>query len=202
VSAHSGTIDFVTSRAAALPPDERRAAIVSAALPLLLDRGASVSTREIAEAAGIAEGTIFGVFPCKDAVIQAAFLAAIDPLPTNRSLAEIDRTASFEEQLVAAVSIIEARYSKIWRLISSVGDAGAPRTPPTDFPALVEILERQRDRLRTDPSTAARQLRALTLAVSNPVFFPGTPMKPEEIVTMFLDGVIRPHHLAGGEQGT
>ena len=193
---------LVTSRAAALPPDERRAAIVAAALPLLLDRGASVSTREIAEAAGIAEGTIFGVFPGKDAVIQAAFLAAIDPAPTNRALAEIDRTVSFEDQLVAAVSIIEARYSRIWRLISSIGDAGAPRTPPTDFPALVEILEQKRNRLRTDPSTAANQLRALTLAVSNPVFFPGTPMSPNEIVNMFLDGVLGPGDPFGDEPTT
>ena len=55
-----------------MPPEARRAAIIEATLPLLLERGAGISTRQIAEAAGIAEGTIFRVFPDKDAVVQAA----------------------------------------------------------------------------------------------------------------------------------
>ena len=53
-------------RAAALPADERRSMIVAAALPLLLEHGEMVKTRDIAAAAGIAEGTIFRVFATKD----------------------------------------------------------------------------------------------------------------------------------------
>ena len=40
--------------------------IVAATLPLLLEHGELVTTRQIAEAAGIAEGTIFRVFADKD----------------------------------------------------------------------------------------------------------------------------------------
>ncbi|HEV7760274.1 MAG TPA: helix-turn-helix domain-containing protein, partial [Acidimicrobiales bacterium] len=65
-------------RAAAMPPDERRAAIACAALPLLLERGLAVTTRQIAEAAGVAEGTIFGVFPDKASLILAALGTAFD----------------------------------------------------------------------------------------------------------------------------
>jgi len=179
----------VTTRAAALPPDQRRAAIVAAALPLLLDRGVNVSTRQIAEAAGIAEGTIFAVFPDKDAVVQAVVEAALDTEPTERDLAAIDRSLPFEEQLVEAVRIVQARTHNIWRLLSSVGTSDAPRRPPPDFAGLIEILERERDRLRTDPLTAARRLRALTLAWTNPMFYAGAAVSPREIVSLFLDGM-------------
>src|SRR5438477_2051959 len=112
----------MATRATALPPGERRAAIVAATLPLLLERGANVSTRQIAEAAHVAEGTIFAVFPDKDAVLQAVVQAALDPEPTERELSAIERSQPFEDQLVDAVHIMQCRTNKIWRLLSGVGD--------------------------------------------------------------------------------
>src|SRR6185437_10931544 len=49
----------MSTRAPAMRAEERRAAIIAATLPLLLERGTNISTRQIAETAGIAEGTIF-----------------------------------------------------------------------------------------------------------------------------------------------
>ena len=67
-----------------MPPEERRAALVEATLPLLLEHGATVSTRQIAEAAGVAEGTIFRVFESKDDLVHACLHDAL----TNDALAE------------------------------------------------------------------------------------------------------------------
>src|SRR3954447_12950008 len=94
-------------RASALPPEERRAAIVAAALPLILERGVNVTTRELAEAAQIAEGTIFRVFPDKEALIAAVVDAALDTSHTETAIAGIDPALPFEQQLEVAVELMQ-----------------------------------------------------------------------------------------------
>ncbi len=65
--------------------------IVDAALPLVLEHGERVTTRQIADAAGIAEGTIFRVFADKDEVIAAVVAKAVDPAPLEEALARSTR---------------------------------------------------------------------------------------------------------------
>ena len=121
--------------------------------------------------------------------MQGVLQAALDPEPTERELAAIDRSLPFEDQLVDAVRIMLRRMPNIWRLLSSIGEPGAPRTPPTDLIGLADIFRPEQEQLRTDPVTSARRLRALTLALSSPVFFAGKPPSPREIVTLLLDGI-------------
>ena len=90
-------------RAVALPPDERRSMIVRATLPLLLEHGEMVTTRQIADAAGIAEGTIFRAFPDKDALIAAVVDAAFDTELLDQALGRIPETLPFGDALLAAV---------------------------------------------------------------------------------------------------
>ena len=179
-------------RAPSLPADERRAAIVAAALPLLVDRGEMVTTHEIAAAAGIAEGTIFRVFRDKDEVITAVIETALDPAPLERELACIG-PGELEEELVAAVAILQQRVVGVWRLLSSVGTRFHPqaRRPTHDLPALVAMFDRHRARLCVDPAVAARLLRALTLSVTHPMLS-ADPMTPAEMLPLFLHGVIKP----------
>ena len=80
----------VPGRARPLPPDERRAALVAATLPLVAVHGVKVTTRQIADAAGVAEGTIFRVFADKDELVQAAIAAALDPEPLFEELSRVD----------------------------------------------------------------------------------------------------------------
>jgi AcrR family transcriptional regulator len=179
-------------RATGLPPEQRRAAIAAAALQLLLEHGTNITTRQIAEAANIAEGTTFRVFPDKDAVIRAAVDLALDPGPINRALAAIDRALPFEEKLVAAVEIIQRRMIDIGRLVSAVGGpavfAGRERPLP-DMAALAALFAPECGQLRYGPDRAARLLPALTLAFSHPALYGDEPMSPHEIVSVLLEGI-------------
>ncbi len=178
-------------RAAALPPEERRAAIVEAVLPLLAEHGERVTTRQIAAAAGIAEGTIFRVFADKDALLTAAVDAALDQEPLERALAEIDRSAPFEERLVVATEILQRRVADVWAVVSALGPTvhdEVARRPITDSAALTAIFESEHDRLRVEPAAAARMLRALTLSLTHPMLV-GAPVPAAEIVTTVLHGI-------------
>lgn len=179
-----------TKRASALPPDERRSMIVSATLPLLLEHGDRVTSRQIAEAAGIAEGTIFRVFADKDEIIAAVIEAALDPDPLEAALSGIPRGLRFEDALAAAVVIMQQRVIDMWRLVSSVGTRfhEMTRRPMADSDELVRLFETNRACITVEPIVAARLLRALTLSMTHPMLA-GEPRLPDELVQLFLHGV-------------
>src|SRR5436309_15585680 len=108
-------------RAVALPADERRRMIVDATIPLLLENGEMVTTRQIADAAGIAEGTIFRVFEDKDAVIEAVIERAMDTEPLEEAVSSIDPNQPRERCLQSAVVIIQQRVADVCRLVTGVG---------------------------------------------------------------------------------
>jgi AcrR family transcriptional regulator len=181
-----------------MPPEERRAAILEATVPLLVDHGTEITTRQIATAAGVAEGTIFRVFPDKDSLIQAAVTQAFDPAPAEAELLAIDPTLPLEARLEAAVDILQHWLASLWRIMTAVGVSNLPgsgraekkdRPRPTTLLALASLLEPDRANLRLEPAAAADVLRGLTFASVHPAFTLGDPLSPHQIVSVILDGI-------------
>jgi len=162
-------------------------------LPLLLAHGSAVTTRQIAEAAGIAEGTIFRVFPDKDSLIEAVFESALDTASVDAELAAIDSTLPLESRLTTAVEILRRRFADILQLRTAIGMMQDSRTTATmsDLSALAALFEPDRDEIRREPLEAAHLLRGMTIAGTHPALILDEPLSPGEIVSLFLDGVRR-----------
>ena len=184
------------ARAAALPPEERRASILAATVPLLIAHGTQITTRQIAEAAGVAEGTIFRVFVDKETLIEAAVEQAFDPAPVEAELRAIDPTLALEARCEAAVDIVQRRVASLWRILAALGGANLPGVPreknenrPSFLRAVATVFEPDRARLRMEPMEAADILRGLTIASSHPALTVGDPKTPREIASVILDGI-------------
>jgi AcrR family transcriptional regulator len=187
-------------RAAPLSPDARRASIIAATLPLLRRYGREVTTSQIALAAGVAEGTLFRVFPDKEALIAAAVASAFDPTADEAEMGRIDPGLPLRDKLITAVEALQRRVGEIWQLFSMLGlpAPAARRPPPAQVDesrlraALTKLLAPHRDELRCAPEEAARFLRAVAFAGTHPRLT-DIPMTPHEIVTLLLDGIRARH---------
>jgi AcrR family transcriptional regulator len=187
-----------------MAPAARRAAILDAARPLVMRYGSAVTTRQIAEAACIAEGTIFRVFPDKDSVVQAVVAEVFDPEPTLRELAAVDRGLPLRERLTAAVTVLQRRLSQVFGLLDALGWIRPPEPEEAERPhppagindafraAVADIVGPDERRLRVPATELAHVLRLLVFSGTHPMIADGSPLTPEQIVAILLDGLYLP----------
>ncbi|MEV4636824.1 TetR/AcrR family transcriptional regulator [Actinoplanes sp. NPDC049548] len=191
-------------RVPAMAPDDRRAALIAATVPLLHEVGIEVSTRRIAEAAGVAEGTIFGVFPDKQSLIVAALLQALDPQPTLDAIAAIDPRAGLRKRLAAAATLINDRFTESAHLMTGARklvlasnahpDAAARMARSRELlqAVVADLIAPDAALLRRSPGTVARLLLLFCGANSFGPFGDPDRFDGDELVSLLLDGLLVP----------
>jgi AcrR family transcriptional regulator len=190
--------------------EARRAMIVHAVLPLLMEHGAGVTTSQIARAAGIGEGTIFRAFKDKDELFDACTAEALRPDHVLDAIADIPMDQSLVDRLVEAAEALGAHLERMGALMGALHASGRHkhRDPEQRLKdrrgtwkggrsesmaamrgATVELFEPEKDRLRLPPE----QLAALFLAL----LFGGRRMAPDDdppttrqVVEVFLHGAV------------
>ncbi len=194
MNSHSG-------RARPLAPDERRAAILDAVIPLLIEKGSIATTAEMAAAAGIAEGTIFRVFPDKASLLHAAIAKTLDPAPVKEALGEIPADRSLAEQLTMAAEILATSYESVTALVAIVRSIPHEEKPhpkahriATEAMAevaksLTALMERHSDMLTVQPRQAAILLRGLVFTNAHDLLAADGRMTPEQLVSAIGNGI-------------
>ena len=186
----------VRERARPLPPDDRREAILEAIIPLLQERGRNVTSRELAEAAEVAEGTLFRAFGDKESIIQAALAKMLDPQPFRDALRTIRSDLSLEEKLAQIILHLQERFHGVFAIMAAFELTGRPPMPAAggeEWIAIVcELLENDSDCLAVPAETIAYYLRLVAFSSSLPPFNLTRSFDAAELATLITHGVASP----------
>jgi AcrR family transcriptional regulator len=185
-----------------MAPEERRAALIAATIPLLRENGPDVSTRQIAQAAGVAEGTIFGVFSDKNTLLATALTSALDPQPTLDAIATIDRRLDLRARLAAAADMINQRFTGNAQLIAAARKLALAHDADPEvrrhmaesrdalLAALTTMIEPDAGRLRRSPTAAAGLLLLFCATTTHGPFGDPDSFDAAELVSLLLDGLL------------
>ncbi|CAN7529069.1 TetR/AcrR family transcriptional regulator [Terrabacter sp. LjRoot27] len=199
-----------------MSPDDRRDALIEVFVRLAHREGRKPTTSEIAQEAGVAEGTIFRVFPTKEVLEKEAVQAAFCPAPVRRRISAIDPEGSLRDRLVDFTRIMQHRFTEVFGLMGALGlteppnrgphqacyDAGrhlrghadeeehvAAHQPLLD--TIHQMLVHDEDCLVVPGPDLIHRIRLLTFSGSHPGIADGKVLTPEEIVDTVLFGLVR-----------
>ena len=183
---------FSRERAKPLSPDDRRAAIVDAVIPLIRANGRDITTRQIAEAAGVAEGTIFRAFGDKDSIIQAAIDRFMDPEPLRNKLRGIDPDEPTEEKVRQVIQLLRDRLTGFIGFMAAVGIQGPPPgSKPGGDQQWIQIMHQlfRDDELGVDIDSLSFYIRLVSFGSSIPVFNDPHQFTTDELTRFVMKGI-------------
>lgn len=204
-------MDERRTRAKPIPAADRRAAIIAVTETLLIEHGTATTTRLIAEAAGVAEGTIFRHFRDKRELYRAVAENVFNPSRAGQSMAEVvEGKVDIEDKLRAVIDLLSASSRRGILVMMAVRSALAEepasedvRHPPGPPKFLIEankvlidnltrlVFEPHANELRLPPQKAALVLRSLTIGAWLPgLHRTNQPLSSEDVIDVLLGGIL------------
>jgi AcrR family transcriptional regulator len=196
-----------------MSPEQRRAMIVAAALPLVAEYGAKVTTSQVARVAGIGEATIFRVFKDKDELLDAVMAETLRHEHVVREISSIPLDQPLAGRLTDATEALNAHFARLGAIFGALHASGGQHMRQVaDQPrpdrraqhlsgareasmraistAIAELFEPEEDALRLPVEQAARLFLGLAFSRSRP----GSPaeLSTDVLVDTFLYGAVSP----------
>lgn len=190
--------------------EQRREMIVAAALPLVAEYGAAVTTSKIARAAGIGEATIFRAFADKEELLDACMAEVLRSDHVVREIGSIPLDQPLAARLAEAADAMSAHLSRMGAMAGALQASGhrlrrregeeAPRKTDRAAPvsreesmavmrtAIAELFEPGGEALRIQADEAAAIF--LGLVFTRPRADEGEGLSSERLVDVFLHGAL------------
>jgi len=189
------TLEPVTStRAEPMAPEDRRAMIAEQSVPLFLEHGSGLTTRQLAEELGIAEGTIFRAFGDKDALKRAAVEAFFARGHEQLERGIVDPALPLEEKVAALVHGTRLWTRNMMRMLSLVDRSEIPsffagKREDIFRTAVARIFEPNSDELTVPPERMAPVMRLAGMAANAAHFDKDASLSDDELVHFILYGI-------------
>ncbi|MDH6139640.1 MULTISPECIES: TetR/AcrR family transcriptional regulator [Kitasatospora] len=175
-----------------------RARLLDVAAQVFADRGVSVTTEEIAKAAGVGVGTLFRHFPTKEALLEAVLLRRLETLSTEiaRLLAEQGPAAAFFATFTLVIDQ-SAGKNEYARALAAAGiDVHQSLQEPVQVlrARLTEVLTGAQQAGAVRPDLGVPELQALLVGTADMVErLSADPAGRERIFSVIFNGLRPPH---------
>lgn len=193
-------------RATPLPADERRQAIIAATRPLLIASGGQFTSKQVAEAAGIAEGTIFRVFDSMQDLLCAVIEDTLDPTELCQQIAALTPQPSLSAHLARLIELLQHNTDEITAVATALHRA-SPGTTGRDHrghhtglhhqrstvvrAAVAESLTPWADHVRLPLPQLASLVRSVALAASHPMLTDHELTDPGQLAEVLVHGIAK-----------
>ncbi len=175
-----------------LSADDRRAQIIAAVTPAVLEHGSAITSRQLAEAAGVAEGTLFKAFGDKESLLTAL---------AEQHMTDADAAASFEsdsldELVTTLVSVLVERMRFMFQLAMALGPIAqrVAEERREDFEQskfwIAAHFQPFESQLRVTPLVAAELVRSLAWAAAAGWGEAEPVSSAHDIIQVLLHGIV------------